>query len=148
MTDVQKASGAVPSTLLVNTDGTTIAGDGSIDHVLRAIGGGSDLLPVIVNPFPSTGGSTVLTADKTNVTDLVSGGDQTFNMPPASSVPNGTLLISIFLNAQVGSTVTYVPAGSDVLHAVGSGHSGFVVPVPYGVILFVSDGASSWWEVI
>lgn len=147
MTDVQKVISAVPSPILVNTDGSTIAGDGSIEHALRAIGGGNDLMPIVVAASPPESGTTALVAGKTTLVDIASGGDQVFDMPPASSVPNGTLLTVIFLNAQVGGSVTYTPSGGDTVHSSSGGHSGFVVPVPYGTITYVSDGASAWWEV-
>jgi len=148
MSDVQVSSSSpIAAATLVTTDGSTIAGDGSLDRALRAIGGGSDLLPLVLTPSPSMGGTTALAAAKTNVTDLSSGGAQSFDLPLATSVPNGTLLVSIFLNAQAGSTLMYVPSGSDTLHAFNGGEHSFGVLSAYGGRVFVSDGVRAWWEL-
>jgi hypothetical protein len=147
MTDVQKTSGGAPSSLLlVSTDGVTITGDGSLSNILRAIAALASL-PVVVLPSPPVNGTTALHAGKTSVTNIVAGGNQVFDLPLASSVPNGTELVAVFLNAQAGSTLSITPVDGDVLHSFNGGLSSFVFPQGYGAATYVSDGVSAWWEI-
>jgi len=149
MPDIKKLAGGapVPAEILVNVDHETIEGDGSENFPLRAVGG-SSLFPVLPVATPGIGATVDLVASKTNAFNLTNGGAQKLRLPSALSVPNGTQFKIVFENGQDGSTLQYLATGDDTVNGVllsqtFSGGSG-----AYGTDSFVSDGASTWWQVI
>jgi len=136
----------VPAPILVNTDGETIEGDGSLENPLRAVGGGGGLFPVqavITLGHAATG---QLAANETSPFDLTNGGAQKVQLPAASSVPNGTQAKFVYENGQDGSSLQIIGTGGDTVRGVlttinFSGGSG-----AYGSDTYTSDGVSTWWE--
>lgn len=155
MTDVKKLSGGAPvdSTILVNVDHVTIDGDGSENHPLRAIGGVGGGLPVAATQKPVHAGTVPLAAGHTNVVDLTNGGIVALDFPKANSVANGTLLAFVGINPQTGAGngFQYSAASGDTLSLVGlTGETTFSgeLFVNQFTSLFVSDGVSTWWELL
>jgi hypothetical protein len=141
----------VPSDVLVNVDGITIKGDGSLEHPLTAPGSGG-LLPIVHGPKPIASGVVVPVAGKLNVFDLSNGGTFSVDFPPASSVPNGTSFCVLFVGVPGGVHLTWVPSGADTLDGGDSGFAAVLASLSAGIasganFSWYSDGVSSWWLV-
>ena len=120
----------------VQHDGS-LAGSGIIGDLLRVVQ--TIGLPVVV----ADAGSFTAVAAKTNLIPPFQAGPIAVTFPLAASVPNGGMLAIAMFNTST-IVVDAVPGAGDHINGTGDG-----VPLNSTTLetLWVSDGASNWWQI-
>lgn len=134
-------SGSLPDApSLVTVDGITTFGSGVAGDPIRSSGTpGPIRLPVVVAPE----GNFVAVAGKTNLIPPGQDGPVSVTFPSAADSGDGALLALSMFTAQV-IAVDAIPGDGDKINDQGDG-----VPLNSETLetLWVSDGASNWWQI-